>query len=496
MTPITHLISWIGEKDLKGAAGDPNPGPIRAAIAALESTGSLQQIALLSNYPPEKNQAVIAGLQPLTPATITLVWHDETISPVDYAAIYPAELAVLARYPHRATTAVLLSPGTPQMQSVWLLLLRTRFPQITLLAISQQQGLNRVDLPFQIAAEFTPLTDQQLTELIDQSPSSTLQFHDIATQSPAMIEQIQRAAQLAQRDLPVLILGETGTGKELFARAIHNSSPRSPKPFEILNCGAIPPDLLDAELFGYEKGAFTGAAAQKKGLFEAADGGTLFLDELGELSLAAQVRLLRVLQQGTLRRVGGTHEIRVNVRIIAATHRDLAQRVQEGHFREDLLYRMAIGVLTLPPLREREGDRLYLAEKLLQRLAEKEQREPPQLSVEAQQVILNHTWPGNIRELENTLLRATLWQRGRVLTATDLEQAMVRRPPPEGTGETVLNRPLNSAFRLTDLLDEVERHYLVRAMQQAGGVKKVASQLLGYHDTNQTLNKRLEKYQL
>jgi len=489
---ITRLICWIGEHDFQGMESESNRGPIYASL--VELMPALQQILLLSNYPIERTQRYIDWLQPQTDAEVVLQWHDEQMIPVDYAAIYLAEKAVLTPLiDDQAQSAVLLSPGTPAMHAVWLLLTQTQFKKVTLLASSLQFGLKQVTLPFQIAAEFTPLSDQQLHSLSDFDAASATHFSDIYAQSHVMQELKQKAAQLAQRSIPVLLLGETGTGKELFATAIHNSSPRADKAFIALNCGSIPPELIDSELFGHEKGSFTGANAQKKGIFEAANGGTVFLDELGELPLDAQVRLLRVFQEKKIRRVGGGAEINVDVRLIAATYRDLALQVMEGKFREDLFYRVSIGVLTIPPLRQREGDLLYLAERLLQRIAKEEQLESKKLSVEAINVILSHPWPGNVRELENTLIRATLWQRGEIITAEDMSQAILLRPQAQN-GDGVLGRPLDDNFKVSQVLEEVERHYIERAWQESGQSKKRASKLLGYKDTNQTLTKRMVRY--
>lgn len=493
-TLITHLICWIGSLDLKSAQDREINGPITATVKVLAS--SLSQVVLLSNFSAEENTVFMDWLRQFTPAEIVLAWHQPGASPVDYRAIHEAEKTVLVRYAHLGNhAAILLSPGTPQMQSVWLLLAKTYFPAMVLLASSVQKGVEQVDLPFQIAAEFTPLSDAKLHELASPVPLAA-EFDDILSCSEVMQNLKQKAAQLARRDLPVLLLGDTGTGKELFATAIHHASARARYPMIPINCGAIPPELVDAELFGYEKGAFTGAVQRKAGIFEAANGGTVFLDEIGELPLIAQVRLLRVLQEKRIRRVGGSEEIDIDVRIIAATHRDLSQQVADGQFREDLFYRLSIGVLTLPPLRARSGDILFLAERLLQRIAEAEALPEKRLSSEAARLVLNHPWPGNVRELHNTLLRATLWQRGDVLTAEDMEEALLRRPVSQNQADSTLWHGLGGTFQLEELLNSVERHYLRRAMEQAGGVKRVASELLGYRDTNQTLNKRLAKHEL
>lgn len=491
---FSHLICWVGSLDLKSAKDRVIDGPITATLRALES--SITQVVLLSNFSADDNDVFIEWLRRVTPVDIVLAWNQPGMSPVNYRAIHDAEKAVLVRYAHLGNrAAILLSPGTPQMQSVWLLLAKTYFPGMVLLSSSVQKGVEQVDLPFQIAAEFTPLSDSKLHDLASPAVLTTA-FDDILSCSEVMLTLKQKAAQLARRDLPVLLLGETGTGKELFATAIHHGSSRARYPMIPINCGAIPLELVDAELFGYEKGAFTGAAQRKIGIFEAANGGTVFLDEIGELPLIAQVRLLRVLQEKRIRRVGGSEEIDINVRIIAATHRDLSQQVADGHFREDLFYRLSIGVLTLPSLRERTGDILFLAERLLQVIAEAESLPSKRLSSEAARLALNHAWPGNVRELQNTLLRATLWQRGELLTADDLQQALMRRPAKPQQTDATLSHALDGTFELEALLNNVEQHYLRRAMKEADGIKKVASGLLGYRDTNQTLNKRLAKHGL
>lgn len=492
---ITHLLCWIGSVDLKAASAREITGPICVTVRALAP--ALSKVVLLSNFSGEQNGSYMDWLSQVTAAEIVLEWDQPDMSPVDYRAIYVAEKSILDRYADLDRRAgIFLSPGTPQMQSVWLLLAKTYYPSVVLLASSAQYGVERVDLPFQIAAEFTPLADSKLDELATSTPLAN-QFNDILSSSDVLLVLKRKAAQLAKRNLPVLLLGETGTGKELFATAIHHGSSRANGPLVPINCGAIPADLIDAELFGYEKGAFTGAIQRREGIFESAHGGTVFLDEIGELPLKAQVRLLRVLQEKRIRRVGSTQEVAIDVRIIAATHRNLNEAVSLGRFREDLFYRLSIGVLTLPPLRERPGDILFLAERLLQIIAEEEGLPTKRLSSEAARLILNHTWPGNVRELQNTLVRATLWQRGEVLTAADLEQAILRRPAnPHQQADLTLSRPLDGSFQLQVLLDDIERHYLIRAMEQAGGVKRLASELLGYRDTNQTLSKRLVKHGL
>jgi transcriptional regulator with PAS, ATPase and Fis domain len=248
----------------------------------------------------------------------------------------------------------------------------------------------------------------------------------------------------------------------------------------VLNCGAIPSELVESTLFGYRRGAFTGAHTDQLGVFEAAHGGTLFLDEVGELPLAAQVKLLRVLQGGTYSRVGESDERRVDVRIIAATHRDLTDAVREGRFREDLYYRLAVAVIRIPPLRERGRDLAQLIDALLAQIdAEHGQSEagyvPKQLSAAARRLLLAHRWPGNVRELYNTLVRASIWAPGATIRAEDVELL----PAVHEASSDVLGRPLGDGLDVRALVDEVKRHYLERALHEAGGNKTRAAALIG-----------------
>lgn len=246
-------------------------------------------------------------------------------------------------------------------------------------------------------------------------------FEGMLGTSPKIQEIFSEIRKVATTDIPVLVLGESGTGKELVAHAIHQRSSRKGRPFVVINCSAIPESLLESELFGHEKGAFTGAHIQRKGRFETAQGGTLFLDEIGELSLTLQVKLLRFLQEQKIERIGGREEIFVDARVLAASNRDLKQSVQEGRFREDLYYRLGVVSISLPPLREREGDILLLATTLLQRYAHENKRKITGFTPQAIRAIETYHWPGNIRELENRIKRAVIMAEGAKLTPQDLE---------------------------------------------------------------------------
>ena len=269
--------------------------------------------------------------------------------------------------------------------------------------------------------------------------------------SPAMLELYGKIRKVAPTDSNVLVQGESGTGKELVARALHNLSKRAKAPLISVNCAAIPETLIESELFGHEKGAFTGASASRTGLVEAADGGTLFLDEIGELPLEAQARLLRVLQEGEIRRVGSVQSQKVDVRLIAATHRDLKTLSKTGQFREDLYYRLHVIALKLPPLRERGSDVLEIARAFLVRQSTRMGREGLQFASDAEQAIRHYSWPGNVRELENAIERSVILCEGPLITAEllgidieldDLDDDAFANLPSQGTGAATSHDPV------------------------------------------------------
>jgi two-component system, NtrC family, response regulator GlrR len=285
----------------------------------------------------------------------------------------------------------------------------------------------------------------------------------IITRSPRMDDLLRQARLVADSDASVLVFGESGTGKELLARAIHQASRRSEKPFVAVNCGAIPADLLESELFGHARGAFTGAIQAHKGLFQAADGGTLFLDEIGDMPLPLQVKLLRVLQEGEVRPVGATQSIPVDVRVISATHRDLDSQREHGHFREDLYYRLNVVSLRLPSLAERREDIPLLAAHFLRRLAERYRKPPATLAPDAMALLVAAPWPGNVRQLLNLLEQAVALTPTPVIPAT-LVQAALK----EDAAALVPFEEARKTF---------ERDYLVRLLKITGGNVTQAAQL-------------------
>jgi transcriptional regulator with GAF, ATPase, and Fis domain len=302
--------------------------------------------------------------------------------------------------------------------------------------------------------------------------------------------------------VPVLLLGESGTGKEKFARAIHDASPRRDRPFVPVNCAAFAKDLLEAELFGHKKGAFTGAVADRHGAFKEADGGTLFLDEVGECDPAVQAKLLRVLQppdhdpcHRAFCRVGESRPTTSNVRILAATNRDLHAAIARGQFRDDLYYRLAVITVKLPPLRDRREDIPLLAGRLLAQINENFRRQEPgyrhkSLSAAATAFVRRHPWPGNVRQLYNTLVQAAVMTDGDVIDRQDVADAVAEVPGKPAVDP--LEQPLGGGFSLTAFLEGVQRHYLARAMREAAGVKTKAAELLGYKNY-QTLAAQLER---
>jgi transcriptional regulator with PAS, ATPase and Fis domain len=423
-------------------------------------------------------------------------------SPTDFGEIYKAATAALDRWlsAKRSPTKITfhVSPGTPAMAAVWIILAKTRYPA-ELIESSRGHGVHTVSVPFDISAEFLPDllrgSDEELEKLSAGLPPEAPEFSSIVHKSRVMKRLISKARRVAPRSVPVLLEGESGTGKELLARAIHHSSPRRDKEFIAVNCGAIPADLVESQLFGHEKGAFTGALKQQQGTFEAAHKGTLFLDEIGELPGPAQVKLLRVLQEGEIVRVGATKPMKVDVRVIAATNRTLTHEIAEGRFREDLFYRLAVAVLHLPPLRERSGDLNLLIDHLLDQINDESKAEPSferkTLSVGARNLLLSHAWPGNVRELFNTLRRAAIWSDGEAIRSEDIREALL--PVSRDQSANLLNRALGEGLNLPELLAFVARHYLGRALDEAHGNKTQAAKLVGL-PSYQTLSNWLERY--
>jgi DNA-binding NtrC family response regulator len=494
------LIGWIGNTDLRAHEEEDTigAGPIAQACSARH----FDRVVLLTDYPENRIADYLKWLKKRVGSPIEA--HFKPLSgPTNFGEIYEAARTVVAKVlgDSAATDLVFhLSPGTPAMAAVWIILAKTRFPA-ELIESSQKYGVKTASVPFDIAADFIPdllqSSDRKLKELSAAGPPEAPEFADIIHRSPVMRRIVGRARYVAPRSVPVLLEGASGTGKELFARAIHKASLRRDRPFIAVNCGAIPSELVESELFGHEKGAFTGATEARSGYFENADGGTLFLDEIGELPLAAQVKLLRALQEGEVRRLGAKQAKKVDVRIIAATNRDLLEEISTGRFRADLFYRLAVAVIKLPPLSQREGDISLLLDKLLDQINRESSTEPgykdKSLSVGARKLMLRHSWPGNVRELFNTLRRAAIWSEREEITTDDVREALF--PETAESHADILDKPLGDDLDLPRLLEIVAQHYLKRAMEESGGNKTVAAKLVGL-PSYQTLSNWLARYGL
>ena len=361
--------------------------------------------------------------------------------------------------------------------------------------------LRKESLPFNFRIVVdSALKEQRITRDARASrPQLTVEQHQdsIVGKSDAMQQVFKLIGRVAESDAPIMITGESGTGKELVARAIHHYSGRSQKGFVAINCAAIPEQLLESELFGHEKGAFTGATGQRVGRFEQSNGATLFLDEIGDMPLALQGKILRVLQDGELSRVGGNEVIRTNVRIITATNKNLDAEVSAKRFREDLFYRLNVVRIQLPPLRQRVEDIRLLAEYFVQRVADAKHLPRLKLSEEAVGVLEGHLWPGNVRELENTIQRACVLATGDILLPKDIplgvpatEQAPGGPIPMEEAIEVLLRHAQSDPN--VELLPWLEREFTVHAMRQKRGNQVQAAKLLGI--TRATLRKRLERF--
>jgi len=333
--------------------------------------------------------------------------------------------------------------------------------------------------PFKIA-ELVPVIEKAFEKkklrienlLLKTQAKKQSEVKIIIAESPLMRDIIERSRKVAQSDFPVLITGESGTGKELIARTIHNASDRADRSYVVINCGALPENMIESELFGYEKGAFTGAHAKKPGLLEIAHEGTLFLDEIGDMPLPLQVKLLRVIETGTFYRLGGTRELHVSVRVVSATNKDLKSEINKGTFREDLYYRISALTVHLPPLRERKEDIVPLIEHCRSSNPAFKQK---RFSSEALGVLSQHAWPGNIRELQNVVHHVLLLSKNDTIVPADIPFELSGRPGP-----------------ISIRLDDLEREHIISVLKQSGGDRNKAAESLGVHP--RTLQRKLDSY--
>ncbi|MFK7850695.1 MAG: sigma-54-dependent transcriptional regulator [Akkermansiaceae bacterium] len=375
-----------------------------------------------------------------------------------------------------------------------LVILTTGFPTTGQIIEATQRGAHEFLRKESLSFELRPVVESALQTAEDRrgelQPVPEMPGQDgrvkIIGVSRALQDVFKLVGRVARSDAPVLISGESGTGKELVAKAVHEYSPRRKQEMITINCGAIPENLLESELFGHEKGSFTGAIAKRAGRFEQADGGTLFLDEIGDMPLSIQVKLLRVLQDGTFSRVGSNETLKTDVRIVAATHKNLAAEVTAGHFREDLFYRLNVVELRIPPLRERPEDIPLLAEFFLQRITKKNGMARIRLSAEATASLSGHYWPGNVRELENTIARACALASSQVLLPVDIPLASA--PARTSSLAQGLDQIINSAPSDTPIMEWLAKQVVGRVLDRSGGDLKETAVVLG---VNQAEVKRI-----
>jgi DNA-binding NtrC family response regulator len=519
--PRRILLSWIGYADFRALAatlsggqqadvlrGLNPPTPLAGQAGPLKSLldqERFDEVHLLTSHTGLRNRLYaqwIGGHAMLHPVKVD--------DPTDYADVFrivDAELASIVTLPRTPCEelCVHLSPGTPTMTAIWVLLGKSKYHPTTFYQTHEGRAWV-TKIPFDLIVDFVPQVlreaDAKLQTLAGQGPQDVEGFENIVGNSRSLRVAVGRARRAARRDVSVLILGESGTGKEMFARAIHDASPRRRRRFVAINCAALSRELLEAELFGHKKGAFTGAVEDRDGAFKEADGGTLFLDEVAECDPAMQAKLLRVLQppdahpcRRVFYRVGDSRPLTSDVRVVSATNRDLLDGVARHEFREDLYYRLAVISIKLPPLRERREDIAPLAQRLLERInRDFTQQEPGfrprRLSGAALEFVKKHSWPGNVRQLCNTLTQAAVMTDGEVIDQGDLADAVAEVP---GVASVDLRElPLGEGFSLDRHLEEIQRHYLRRAMGEAAGVKRRAAELLGYRNY-QTLAAQLER---
>jgi two-component system response regulator HydG len=348
--------------------------------------------------------------------------------------------------------------------------------------LAKPLDIEELKILVQKALEYYRLREENLT--LKERLGSRFDFSRIIGKGRKMKELFDFLAQVAPSEATVMILGESGTGKELVANAIHHNSPRTQQPFVKVACAALPETLLESELFGHEKGAFTGAIARREGRFQAAHRGTIFLDEVGEMSPAIQTKLLRVLQEREFEPVGSSRTVKVDVRVIAATNKDLGKEIKEGRFREDLFYRLNVIPIHLPPVRERKEDIPALANHFLSLYREKNKKEIKEISPKALDLLIRHDWPGNIRELENCLERAVIVARGELIAPADLPPAIQNLP----AGKEDAEIPFPAGISL----QEAEKALILKTLEDAGGNRSRAAEILGIN--RRTLQMKLKEY--
>ncbi len=495
------LLTWLGTADVNAlkAEEQTNSGPLRQVI----SERGFDIVYIMSNREHDLTKQCVDILKKWNKRLQIEIYQYDFTDPTDYELVLKyteetlVEILPKVEYTKGALT-FFATPGTPIMVAV-LLLMAERLPQVSLIQSTMENGIKHVkwSLP-------NYLTQEKIDKIATNSSATFPDFktfENFVGSSDIMREKVNQALRYACLKYPVLLFGETGTGKEIFAKLIHEASHRSGNEPVAVNCGAIPSGLIESTLFGAKDGAFTGSKGRLKGKFEEADGGTIFLDEIGELPLEQQVKFLRVLNDYEITPVGEESK-KVNVRVIAATNRNLPQMVRDGTFREDLYYRLRVAVITLPPLRERSQDILLAADLFLANANEeicKSKNEYKEFSTEAKLFISSQKWPGNFRELNSVIYAAVINSREKTLTVSDMQAAMMLDVgTTDKNTSSVFELPQytsDGSFKLDDALKAVEKHYIELALRDANHKKTKAAQLLGI-DNYQILTPRMKEYGL
>ena len=494
---VNILLSWLGTKDIDNMLD----GEKNASISTLATNSQtpFDKIVILSNH-QHKYWEKFEDFVKKRMATIGKPYHDMQVhkaniaSPIDYESIHKVTALWINKLSEEADSlSINLTSGTPAMTTLSVLIgkgkANTQFVQTT-----PKNEMIYVDIPIDFGQEYVKSASKNIANTAISEPKIEQAFSKLTAKSVQMQNVVNKAKKIAASEVPALILGETGTGKELMATAIHKGSLRENKPLKVINCGAFAENLVDSTLFGHKKGSFTGAERDHPGLFEQADGGTLFLDEVGELTPEIQVKLLRALQQGEINRLGDTQTTNVDVRVIAATHKDLSKLVEEGKFREDLFYRLAVGIIQMPALRERIEDITVIVDQLVKQINKAGSKHPDYISKNISEkgikFILSQPWQGNIRELWSTLNRAFLWSDSPTINENDLSSAMINRTKNKSSTDITLS--YDDKIDIAQLVDNYKKAYVLAALKASGNVKKHAAQMLGIKD-HQTLSNWMKR---
>tara|TARA_R110002033_G_C3896287_1_gene239489 strand:- start:10505 stop:12004 length:1500 start_codon:yes stop_codon:yes gene_type:complete len=490
------LLTWLGSKDLDNMQNNAN-----AAIATIAAKAEqpFDKIIILSNKDEDKwtqfERFLKKCMSIINRPAIDIQIHNAHIdSPIDYPSIAKVTEKWINKLSEESETlSINLTSGTPTMTTLSVLIGKgksnTRFLQAT-----PSNEIIEVNIPFDFAQAYVQSAAKGIASKATSEPKLNNAFNELTAHSYSMKSVVSKAKKISTSEIPALIIGETGTGKELMANAIHQGSLRAQKPLRIVNCGALPENIVDSTLFGHKKGSFTGADRDHPGLFEQANGGTLFLDEVGELPLSIQVKLLRTLQQGEITRLGDTKNLYVDVRIIAATHQDLVSLVSQGKFREDLFYRLAVGIIEMPSLRHRKDDIPYIVNQLVSEINLSNTKHPSYkskiISDQAINFIQTQTWQGNIRELWSTLNRAFLWSDEAVINEQDIVDSIINRQKHELKHNIVMS--IHDKVDVVQITDDIKEKYVRAALTASGNVKKQAAKMLGLKD-HQTLSNWMKR---